>query len=246
MTPSPRCGARSRTPFARLAAARIGSAHRELHIPPGGFWSAVEAFTATEEEPYHSPNLFTSQQVRRRMRADGIRMYLVGAALLKPPIDIVRGAPGLADLLRQDMLRTRMPYWLRSGDKAHMAVPIESRSPFLDYRVVELAFTLPLSMLVREGWHKWVVRKAVEDLLPPEVVWRRRKQGFPFPYARFFAESQERIADIRRSVVNPWVGSSLPAGNGERRWRHVSWLLWYADQFAGDRALFARLVSPSS
>jgi asparagine synthase (glutamine-hydrolysing) len=166
----------------------------------------------------------------------------VGAALLKPPIDVVRGAQGLSDLLREDMLRTRMPYWLRSGDKAHMAVPIESRSPFLDYRVVELAFTLPLTMLVRDGWHKWVVRKAVEDLLPGDIVWRRRKQGFPFPYARFLADSRRQIADVCEHARNPWVSQSLPAGNAERRWRHLSWLLWYADQFADDRALFARLA----
>ena len=281
--PEPRLDERR---FARLVADRVGTVHRELHIAPGGFWSAVEAFTATEEEPYHSPNLFTSQQIRRQMRADGPRMYLggaggdevfagyrvhfralqtdalrqgrvgrflagswrwserpgVGAALLKPPIDVVRGAPGLSDLLREDMLRTRMPYWLRSGDKAHMAVPIESRSPFLDYRVVELAFTLPLTMLVRDGWHKWVVRKAVEDLLPGDIVWRRRKQGFPFPYARFLADSRRQIADVCEHARNPWVSQSLPAGNAERRWRHLSWLLWYADQFADDRALFARLA----
>jgi asparagine synthase (glutamine-hydrolysing) len=281
--PEPRFDER---PFARLVADRTGTVHRELQIAPGGFWSAVEAFTATEEEPYHSPNLFTSQQIRRQMRADGTRMYLggaggdevfagyrvhfralqadalrrgrvghyvagpwrwsegpgVGAALLKPPLDLVRGAPGLSALLREDMLRTRMPYWLRSGDKAHMAVPIESRSPFLDYRVVELAFTLPLTMLVRDGWHKWVVRKAVEDLLPGDIVWRRRKQGFPFPYARFLADSRRQIAEVCEHAKNPWVSRSLPRGDGERRWRHLSWLLWYADQFADDRALFARLA----
>jgi asparagine synthase (glutamine-hydrolysing) len=274
------------TPFARRVAAAAGTAHRELRTAPGGFWRDVEAFTATEEEPYHSPNLFTSQQVRREMRGEGIRMYLngaggdevfagyrvhframqadalrqgrlrqfaagpwrwsegpgVGASLLKPPFDVVRRAPGLAALLRQDMLRTRMPYWLRSGDKAHMAVPIESRSPLLDYRVVDLAFSLPLTLLVRDGWHKWVLRKAVEDLLPADVVWRRRKQGFPFPYARFFRDSRQQVNDVCRIAANRWVGSTLPAGSGERRWRHVSWLLWYAHQFSGDRELFVRLA----
>ena len=59
-----------------------------------------------------------------------------------------------------------------------MGIPIEGRSPFLDYRVVELALTLPVTYFIRHGWHKWIVRKALEELLPQEVVWRKQKAGF--------------------------------------------------------------------
>ncbi|NJK40813.1 MAG: asparagine synthase (glutamine-hydrolyzing) [Acaryochloridaceae cyanobacterium SU_2_1] len=73
-----------------------------------------------------------------------------------------------------------MNYWLRSGNTSFMGVPMESRMPFLDYRFVELAFTLPLSYLIRDGWLKWIMRDSLQDLLPPEVLWRKAKWAFLF------------------------------------------------------------------
>jgi len=53
------------------------------------------------------------------------------------------------------------------------------------YRVVELAFTLPVTYFIRHGWHKWIVRKAFQDLLPHQVVWRKRKWAFQFHFSVF-------------------------------------------------------------
>ena len=74
-----------------------------------------------------------------------------------------------------------MNYWLRIDNQNSMGVPLELRLPFLDYRVVEFGFTLPMEFLIRDGWMKWLLRCAMEDLLPRDVVWRKRKMGFPFP-----------------------------------------------------------------
>jgi asparagine synthase (glutamine-hydrolysing) len=61
-------------------------------------------------------------------------------------------------------------------DRATMAHSIEARVPFLDPMVVEHAINLPVSALLRhEGGRvveKWILRKAVEHLLPPEITWR--------------------------------------------------------------------------
>jgi asparagine synthase (glutamine-hydrolysing) len=147
----------------------------------------------------------------------------------------------LTSALSSDMANTLIPYWLRSGDKTHMGLPIEPRAPFLDYRVVELAFTLPVTYLVRDGWHKWILRKAFEDVLPETVVWRRNKMGFPFPYARFFRESREIVRMILDSARNPYVDLAPPA-RFERDWHMVSFLLWYELFFHGNRELFARIT----
>jgi asparagine synthase (glutamine-hydrolysing) len=42
-------------------------------------------------------------------------------------------------------------------------VPIEIRAPFLDYRVVEFAFGLPISYFIRDGWLKWILREAMKE-----------------------------------------------------------------------------------
>jgi asparagine synthase (glutamine-hydrolysing) len=134
------------------------------------------------------------------------------------------------DALRADMINTKIPYWLRSGDKTHMGVPIEGRDPFLDFRMVELALTLPVTYLIRNGWHKWILRKALEDLLPADVLWRRKKMGFPFPYERFFSDSKAIIETIFEKSCNPFIDLSSRKNvyrDNYQFWRLISFVLWY-------------------
>lgn len=81
--------------------------------------------------------------------------------------------------IMQKMGNYQMNYWLRSLQKTYMSIPIEPRLPLLDQNVVEYAMRLPLNYLIHRGWPKYVLRKAVEPLLPQEVVWRHKKNGLP-------------------------------------------------------------------
>ncbi len=62
-----------------------------------------------------------------------------------------------------------------------MAFSREVRLPFLDYRVVELMLNAPIQSKLNEGWTKYSLRKAFSELLPPEIAWRKDKQGFSMP-----------------------------------------------------------------
>ena len=66
-----------------------------------------------------------------------------------------------------------------------MAQSLEARVPLLDHRLVELAFSLDGSELIRRGETKSVLRRAVGDLLPQTVERRRDKLGFVTPEGRF-------------------------------------------------------------
>jgi asparagine synthase (glutamine-hydrolysing) len=132
----------------------------------------------------------------------------------------------LSQVLYDDMTNTLMPYWLRSGDRGYMGVPLEVRAPFLDFRVVEFAFRLPLTYLFRHGWHKWILRKAMEDILPGDVVWRRQKLGFPFPFDRFYAENEAIIGLILENSHNPYIDFSQKR-RFHRDWKVLSFILWY-------------------
>lgn len=69
---------------------------------------------------------------------------------------------------------------LMKKDKMGMATAIEARVPFLDYTFVEMAFQIPPSLKVRKLVTKYILKKAMERLLPREIIYRK-KQGFPTP-----------------------------------------------------------------
>ena len=77
-------------------------------------------------------------------------------------------------------LKTYLPPILMRQDKMSMAHGLETRVPFLDHRVVELAFRLPIRAKVRRDTGKWVLKRIARRYLPDEVLYRP-KIGFGFP-----------------------------------------------------------------
>jgi asparagine synthase (glutamine-hydrolysing) len=146
----------------------------------------------------------------------------------------------LCEALRSHMTNTLMPYWLRSGERGFMGIPLEERSPLLDYRIVDLAFRLPETYLIRDGWRKWILRKCVEDLLPAEVVWRKRKMGMPYPYARFRKRSQPILDEIFSRSKNPYLDFSKK-DLFQHDWRMISFILWYELFFNENMELFTAI-----
>lgn len=132
----------------------------------------------------------------------------------------------LSNVLYNDLNFTKIPYWLRSGDKGYMGVPLEVRAPFLDYRLVDLVSSLPVTYLIRNGWHKWILRKSLEDLLPEDVLWRKNKMGFPFPYEAFVQNNHEIFNLIINNSDNPYLNYNLK-NEFSKNWKIISFILWY-------------------
>lgn len=79
-----------------------------------------------------------------------------------------------------------LPSLLRYEDRNSMTYSIESRVPFLDYRLVEFIFALPDSQIIQNGISKWVLRDALKDLLPEAIYNRQDKVGFATPEEIWF------------------------------------------------------------
>ncbi|WP_169237885.1 asparagine synthase (glutamine-hydrolyzing) [Candidatus Roseilinea sp. NK_OTU-006] len=74
-----------------------------------------------------------------------------------------------------------LPRLLRAEDRNSMAFSIEARTPFLDVRLAEYISQLPAVYRIHAGWSKYVLRRAIRNLLPSAIVWRRDKKGFVTP-----------------------------------------------------------------
>jgi len=86
---------------------------------------------------------------------------------------------------------------LTKVDVASMANSLESRSPFLDHRLVEFAATIPTEYKLHGFRTKHVLRETFKDILPREIV-KRGKMGFGVPLARWF---REELRDFSRDIL---------------------------------------------
>ena len=74
---------------------------------------------------------------------------------------------------------------LTKEDRASMAVSLEVRVPFLDHTLVEFAATIPVQLKIKRFDKKHILKKAFSDVLPKEILYRR-KQGFSVPLVHYF------------------------------------------------------------
>ena len=150
--------------------------------------------------------------------------------------DSAPAAVAFNTLMCQKMGDHTLHYWLRSMNKHYMQVPMEPRLPFLDVDLVNFCMRLPPEHLIHNGWTKFILRKAVEDILPPEVVWRKRKMGFPFDTVHWMrVHENQHKAILEAGKDNPWVNGAEVArqyGALLRRqpaflWRLLCFTAWY-------------------
>ena len=105
----------------------------------------------------------------------------------------------LPRLLYSDQ-KTYLVELLMKQDQMSMSCSIESRVPFLDHKFVEFAASVPPHMKLRGKQGKYIMKKAVEDLLPPNIVYRK-KMGFPTPITAWLRRDQ--ASTIRDYLRDP-------------------------------------------
>ena len=88
---------------------------------------------------------------------------------------------GLRRLQEEELLRGSLSRLLRYDDRTSGAHSMETRLPFLDYRIVEFAYRLPWRHKIRNGWTKYLLRQYLDQNGLPSVAWRRHKLGFDAP-----------------------------------------------------------------
>ncbi|MCM1466648.1 MAG: asparagine synthase (glutamine-hydrolyzing) [Alistipes sp.] len=128
------------------------------------------------------------KDMRKRMLFDNVTKQKIKKLLGKP---IVRseyaGHPAWKELdnLNKTLFvsthETILPTLLRNYDRTSMINGIEIRMPFMDYRLVQFAFSIGWQSKVRNGFSKSIIRDAVAPFMPEEIAYRRGKIGFNAP-----------------------------------------------------------------
>ena len=80
-----------------------------------------------------------------------------------------------------------------------MAFGVEGRTPFLDYRLVEFAFSKAVPWKICDGWTKWILRQSMDGRVPGEILWRRDKVGFETPEESLLRQ----VARLRPDIFGP-------------------------------------------
>jgi asparagine synthase (glutamine-hydrolysing) len=109
---------------------------------------------------------------------------------------------GLNDRLHLDSM-TSLGTLIHYADRTSMAHSIESRMPFLDYRLAEFLASVPACYKMHGGWTKYLARLAFDGLLPDEIIWRRDKMGWPIPERFWFSHGLKAwyLSSIQNSKV---------------------------------------------
>jgi asparagine synthase (glutamine-hydrolysing) len=224
---------------------------------PKALRSVTARFVKSLPEPlaHHSRSLLKKAHlfVDAADRSESERTYV--APLFHSKRELARLAPELSDrghvppglpesaalddvhrMMAMDALVYLPQDILVKVDRASMACSLETRAPFLDSRLAELAFSLPRRWHRRGMRGKRLLQEAFSTELP-KSIWKRRKQGFGVPVGSWFHGSLgNSLLDMTRDGQAPLCSASVQAlldqhrsgrrDNGLRLWSLYTYLLW--------------------
>ncbi|MGE5215440.1 MAG: asparagine synthase (glutamine-hydrolyzing) [Chloroflexota bacterium] len=190
--------------YQRFAAARLAEYYRRA---PRFFQNAVSRLVHAwpESTAYEDP----ARRMRRFVDSAALPLadrylnwvgifnpdmlrQLLAAAIEMDPVDHFRGyfsgqenTNPVTELLAVNLASYLPGDLLVKTDRMTMANSLEARCPFLDHRLLEFASQIPSSLKLKGVTTKYVLKRALEGLLPGEIIWRK-KHGFGVPVGRWF------------------------------------------------------------
>lgn len=173
-----------------------------------------------------------------------------GAKTLIPQPIHRRRTRSLHAELEESMAHHPLPLFLRIEDRNSMAHSVEARLPFMDYRLVEQAFRLRNHWKIHRRWNKYVLRQAMQGIIPESVRTRIDKMGFPTAFSdwirgplrqqmadRLYDTSVDRTQLLNAAAIRAGFESHLrgDADHGIALFHVVQFVEWQ-DRIVGSRS----------
>jgi asparagine synthase (glutamine-hydrolysing) len=152
--------------------------------------------------PHQTAGMLKAKAVRQQKNfpfvPDYYESYKDQNTLFKPEVRT------LEDILYFNTFNFGLEELLRYADRNSMAHGREVRLPFLQHELVHYIFSLPACFKIRQGFGKWILRKAMERYLPEDLVWRKGKVGFEPPQQQWMQHNalQEMVMEARKKLVH--------------------------------------------
>lgn len=166
------------------------------------FFSSQEAYNLNEEEFQQkyldNISLFKSTEKEKLYSVSLKSNVSEGNAesYIRPLLEKAKGMDRINQALYVDTMLLLPGNNLVKPDRMGMAVSIENRAPFLDYRMLELAFSMPGDLKLKGGETKYIYKKAVADLIGHDLTYRK-KQMFTVPIGEWLKdELREMVLDL--------------------------------------------------
>ena len=150
--------------------------------------STFQNLARSGEEAYARSVGFALPEVRSSLYSESFTRQLQGHRGEDRYLSSMRNAPALEALDRAQYADFKI--WLPGDiltkvDRVSMNVSLEAREPLLDYRLMEFAARLPVSLRIKGGQGKYLLKKVMEDRLPHDILYRP-KMGFVTPISEWF------------------------------------------------------------
>ena len=131
------------------------------------------------------------------------------------------------DLQKSELFQFVLPQLLKVEDKNSMINSIESRLPFLDYKLIETVYSVNNSFKIQNMWSKFLMRTMIADKLPDPIVWRRKKIGFAAPTSTWLKNKPFFLEEIEKSVLLKQILNFIPTPiNDGLLWKLYNISVW--------------------
>ena len=192
---------------------------------------------------------YLSSEDKGRLYTPALRAALVSADVYQPVREALARA-GTDDLLNRQLYADLSIYLaddiLVKVDRMSMATSLETRAPFLDVDVMELAFSMPGGLKIRGGRRKYILKEALRGVVPDRIL-ERKKEGFSIPMKQWLKKELKPLMErllapdrlAARGLIDPVETSRLVDEHcaGRANHAHVLFSLMVFERWAEEFAL---------